>query len=77
MTQSQKIAHANKVWARSRRCTVFAFALGCTERVNGVGVYREHGAYCAFGTRKSDGSRAEQCFKILGDARRYARRGRR
>jgi hypothetical protein len=72
-TQSQKIAHANKVWDRTRRCTAFSFALGCTERINGVGLYREHGTYCAFGTRRSDGTRSESCFKTVMEARRHAR----
>jgi hypothetical protein len=73
--QVAKIAHSNIVWARTRRCTAHAFALGCTEQVNGVGVYKEHGTYCAFGTRKSDGSRAAQCFKTIAAVRKYARRG--
>lgn len=73
MTQSERIAQANRVWTRTRRCTAFAFALGCTERVNGVGVYREHGTYCAFGTRKNNGSRAEECFSTIAKARSYAR----
>jgi hypothetical protein len=68
-----KIAHANRVWARSRRCTAYAFAVGCYEHVNNVGIYREHGTYCAFGTRKSDGSRAGECFRQISDARKYAR----
>lgn len=73
MTTDEKIAHANRVWARSRRCTQWAFAVGCYEHINGVGIYREHGTYCAFGTRK-DGSRAGDCFKQISKARKYARR---
>ena len=69
---TDKIAHANKLWAKSRQCTSYAFAVGCKETVNGVGVYREHNTYCAFGWRKSDGSRAEECHRTIAAARMYA-----
>lgn len=69
------IEQANRLWTQKRRCTRYAFAVGCYEHVNGVGVYREHGTYCAFGQRTSDGSRAESCFQFITQARRYARRG--
>lgn len=67
------IAHANQVWAKSRRCTAYAFAVGCVEKVNGVRIYREHGAICAFGTRTSDGTRSESCFSTVAKARHHAR----
>jgi hypothetical protein len=69
------IAEANRLWARKRLCTRYAFAVGCYEHVNGVGISRQHGAYCAFGRRTSDGSRAESCFPTIAQARQHARRG--
>jgi hypothetical protein len=70
--QDRKIAQANRVWECSQRCTAFSFNLGCYEHVNGVGIYKEHGTYCAFGWRKHDGSRASGCFNSIPAARKFA-----